>query len=169
MQVLCRENQNFRSLFDLSRTRHCNKKKCFPCPKLIKELHKLKDENLCLDINFWLYKKFQENKSFIKTLELKDVFTVNQDLIVEAKVTCIPEKTIFTRSGYKKSLVTNEIKNLSQKKHNLWTEYLKSKLEEDKMKYRVVSNRLKALCSLTETEHFEKKSLLNIVPGLYST
>ena len=127
------------------------------CPKLIKQLHKLKDENLCLDINFWLYKKFQENRSFIKSLELNDVFTVIQELILKAKETYIPKKTIFFRSGCKKNWVTNKIKNLSQKKHILWNKYLKSKLEEDKVKYKVVSNRLKALRRLTKTEHFEKK------------
>ena len=124
---------------------------------MIKQLQKLKDENLCLDINFWLYKKFQENRSFIKSLEVNDVFTVIQELILKAKVTYIPKKTIFFRSGCKKSWVTNKIKNLSQKKHILWTKYLKSKLEEDKLKYKVVSNRLKALCRLTKTEQFEKK------------
>ena len=77
-------------------------------------------------------------------------------MIVEAKETYIPKKTIFTRSGYKKSWVSNKNENLSQKKHNLWTNYLKSKLEEDKMKYRVVCNRLKALCRLTKTEYYEK-------------
>ena len=124
---------------------------------MIKQLHKLKDENFCLDINFWLYKKFQENRSFIKSLELNDVFTVIQELILKAKETYTPEKTIFFRSGFKKSWVTNKIKKLSQKNYILWTKYLKSKLEEDKVKYKVVSNRLKALCRLTKTEHFEKK------------
>ena len=78
-------------------------------------------------------------------------------MILKAKETYIPKKTIFFRSGCKNSWVTNKIKNLSQKKHILWTKYLKSKLEEDKVKYKVVSNRLKALCRLTKTEHFEKK------------
>ena len=41
---------------------------------------------------FVLYKKFQENKSLIKTLELKDVI---EDLIVEAK-TFTYLKTLFS-------------------------------------------------------------------------
>ena len=107
-----------------------------------------------LILTFGSTKKFQENKNFINTLELKDVFTVIQDMIVEARKTYIPKKTIFTRSDHKKSCVNNKIKKLSHKQHNLWTKYLESKLEEDKMKYRVVSNRLKALCRLTKAEHY---------------
>ena len=78
-------------------------------------------------------------------------------MILKAKETYIPENTIFFRNGCKKSWVTNKIKILSQKKHILWTKYLKSKLEEDKVKYKVVGNWLKALCRLNKTERFEKK------------
>ena len=66
-----------------------------PCPTLTKQLHQLKDENLCLAILFWLYKKFQENESFIKTLEIIDVFAVIQDLIAEAKETYKHSSRIF--------------------------------------------------------------------------
>ena len=44
-----------------------------------------------------------------------------------------------------------------RRKNTLWTKYLESKLEEDKVKYKLLSNRLKALCRLAKTQHFEKK------------
>ena len=94
-----------------------------PCPKLIKQLHTLKDENSCLDFNFWFYKKFQENKSFIKTLELNDDFTVIQDLIVEAEETYLPKKANFTKKGYKKAGLSIKL-NTFCRKNILWTEYL---------------------------------------------
>ena len=69
---------------------------------MIKQLHELKDEALRLDINLWLYKKMAQQKN--KTLELNDVFTFFQDLIVEANKTNIPKKTNFIGSGYIKEL-----------------------------------------------------------------